>query len=203
MDGSPRPGADGRLPQHRADHDLQYRLAVPRHWPNGRRSVKKTPAARFLTSFVCSSAGVLEPCRRDRALQTAHRARDRAHRRLMCNDLRNRLGEQQIRLEMTQRPCATSPRRDMTRCTVPGHCGASSPELRLRIGRALLGGGSCTKAPELAAPSVELQLAIVYDKRACGRSGRSLSRSKPSRSFSRELSQELEASNDKTSTSVE
>ena len=105
---------------------------------------------------------------------------------LMCNDLRNRLGEQQIRLEMTPEAL-----RHIAQEGYDPVYGARplrrfiARELETRIGRALLG-GEVHEGARVRVTVSGTQLRDRLRQRACGRSGRSLSRVRTLlRSFSR------------------
>ncbi len=96
-----RQGPHRRLPQHRRDHDVERRL---RPHPGvvapgrGRRAAEGQADGRPAPHLP---AGVPEPRRRDGHLQVPRQGGDREDRRDPAQDLRKRLAERKLQLEVT------------------------------------------------------------------------------------------------------
>ena len=137
-----RPGPHRRLQEHGRHHDLQHRLDVP---PRGRDIRRRDQARRTRTSAGRDAlplpARIPEPARRHRPVQAADRTGNRTDRRPMVNDLRARLAERQIAVEITE-----DARRYIATQGYDPVYGARplrrfiAREVETRIGRALLSG---------------------------------------------------------------
>ena len=127
LDRLPRP--DRRLPQHRADHDLQHRLGVPaRGGHRGRRGQGRGALDGDAHLAVALPPGVPQPRRRDRDVQAADARRDRAHRRPPARRAARAAGRHADHPRRHEpRRAASSRTRASTRRTAPARCGGSSP----------------------------------------------------------------------------